>query len=526
MFCPYCGKEFPEGVTFCPECGKSVQFLSDKQSQQPQSEESIPNSAPDTADTSGNDYKKNRILIIAAICVVALCVGFFWLASNTSKDPESQSEDMSTEEIPPSEAVVDSSLENLEWLFELPDNWSSLIKLSDELSYSVPAEWNDPQHMVQTKDKVTVYPCGKNDSRIYYSIEIIRYDAEFTNIQEMLDYEEEKIQKIDPYNNIHQITRLGEKEDDPFHDLIDYAYKDFSGTPRFTYYVYLPWDFKTAIKVSVDFQYYDGMDYQYYIESLGKIVTHASFGINYDKNNPVNIADTSEAAQNEEISDNSEPSETIEDTETQTPPPEEKQEEGNGVDAKEWPTIAELGLDNETMLKIYNDYVASLADSPDDVFEAAEFEEKNSNRIAKKYGLTAEEADMVYSYVLMNYDKVASGGKNQKRSYYKIKFGKFLSAQTTGSTIAIKAKIDSNLTNKMTIEQNYYNVCDLIKNQGLDVYDEVQYWAVADMTSGDEAKVISFTVPKSVIDKIASGNFPDNTLGDYVEDLWIHPSLK
>ncbi len=178
------------------------------------------------------------------------------------------------------------------------------------------------------------------------------------------------------------------------------------------------------------------------------------------------------------------------------------------------------------MLKIHNDYVASLADSPDDVFEAAEFEEKNSRRIAKKYGLTAEEADMVYSYVLMNYDKVASGGKNQKRSHYKIKFGKFLSSQTTGSTIVIKAKIDSNLTNKMTIEQNYYNVCDLIKNQGLDAYDEVQYWAVADTTSGDEAKVISFTVPKSVIDKIASGNFPDNTLGDYVEDLWIHPSLK
>ena len=432
MFCPYCGKEFPEGVTFCPECGKSVQFLSDKQSQQPQqSEEPISDPASDTADTSGDDSKKNRIIIISAICVVALCVGFFWLASNNSKTPESQSEDISTEEVQSSEVVADSSSDNLERLFELSDNWSSLIKLSDELSYSIPVEWNDSQHLAQAEDKATVYPCGKNDSRIYYSFEIIRYDTEFTNIQEMLDYEEERIQKLDSlYHNILKITRLGEKEDDPFHDLNYYAYKDYAGTPRFTYYMYLPWDFKTAIKASVDFQYYDGMDYQYYIESLGKIVTHASFGINYDKNNPVNIADTSEAAQNEEISDNSEPSETIEDTETQTPPPEEKQEEGNGVDAKEWPTVAKLGLDNETMHKIYNDYVASLSDSPDDVFESAEFEEKNSRRIAKKYGLTAEEADMVYSYVLMNYDKVASGGKNQKHSYYKIKFGKFLSAQT------------------------------------------------------------------------------------------------
>ena len=140
MFCPYCGKEFPEGVTFCPECGKSVQFLSDKQSQQPQSEATISNPAPDTADTSGNDYKKNIIIIIAAVCIFALCVGFFRLASNNSKTPESQSEDISTEGVQPSETATDNSSENLERLFALSDNWSSLIKLSDELSYSVPVE--------------------------------------------------------------------------------------------------------------------------------------------------------------------------------------------------------------------------------------------------------------------------------------------------------------------------------------------------------------------------------------------------
>lgn len=94
------------------------------------------------------------------------------------------------------------------------------------------------------------------------------------------------------------------------------------------------------------------------------------------------------------------------------------------------------------------------------------------------------------------------------------------------SIAVVKAKIEPNLTNRMTILQNYYNVCDLIKNQGLDSFSEVQYWAVADMTSGDESKVISFDVSKSTIDGIVSGTVLPNELEDYVDNLWILPSLK
>lgn len=78
----------------------------------------------------------------------------------------------------------------------------------------------------------------------------------------------------------------------------------------------------------------------------------------------------------------------------------------------------------------------------------------------------------------------------------------------------------------MTISQNYYNACDIIRNQGGDEFTEIQYWAVADMTDGTEGKVLSFTVPKYVIDMISSGGFADNTLGEYAEDLWILPSLQ
>lgn len=52
-----------------------------------------------------------------------------------------------------------------------------------------------------------------------------------------------------------------------------------------------------------------------------------------------------------------------------------------------------------------------------------------------------------------------------------IKYGKLLSAadnrEGTG-TVTVRVKISSNLTNKMTVEQNYYNVVDLIVNKGFD----------------------------------------------------------
>ena len=46
------------------------------------------------------------------------------------------------------------------------------------------------------------------------------------------------------------------------------------------------------------------------------------------------------------------------------------------------------------------------------------------------------------------------------------------------------------------------------------------------MTDGSEAKVISFTVPKKVISAIANAKISASDLGDYVEDLWILPSLR
>lgn len=104
--------------------------------------------------------------------------------------------------------------------------------------------------------------------------------------------------------------------------------------------------------------------------------------------------------------------------------------------------------------------------------------------------------------------------------------GELLSVNQNGHTVVVKAKIKSNLTNEMTINQNYFSVDELIRNHGFNTCDELQYWAVADMQDGSESKVIQFTITKDIIDKIYSESILANQIGSHVTDLWILPSLQ
>lgn len=104
--------------------------------------------------------------------------------------------------------------------------------------------------------------------------------------------------------------------------------------------------------------------------------------------------------------------------------------------------------------------------------------------------------------------------------------GQLLSVICNDGIVVVNAKIEPNLTNKMTIQQNYFNVGDLIKNHGFNTCKELQYWAVADMTNGEEEKVISFDLSKEVIEKIYDEQIYDNQIEDYVDNLYIHASLQ
>ena len=81
------------------------------------------------------------------------------------------------------------------------------------------------------------------------------------------------------------------------------------------------------------------------------------------------------------------------------------------------------------------------------------------------------------------------------------------------------------MNNKQTVDQNYHNIEYLITHYGFDKYSEIQYWAVADTTSG-ESKVISFTVPSSTIQAVAGGRLVATMLENYISDLWLLPSLR
>ncbi|CEH34697.1 hypothetical protein [Romboutsia lituseburensis] len=125
--------------------------------------------------------------------------------------------------------------------------------------------------------------------------------------------------------------------------------------------------------------------------------------------------------------------------------------------------------------------------------------------------------------------KLAEGNvdstSNSNRKFT-IKHGEFLSSNITEDILVIKTKIEPNLNNKLTISQNEFNVEDIIKNQGGDQFNEIQYWAVADMEDGSESKVISFTLDKNLIDSVKSGNTPANQIIDKSSDVWVLPSLK
>lgn len=200
----------------------------------------------------------------------------------------------------------------------------------------------------------------------------------------------------------------------------------------------------------------------------------------------------------------------------------------NGVDPNEWPSVAALNMSNEEMLSLYKDYDAAIYsdDYPEDDMDAIEaYEAKVGQEIADKYGITPDDAFYVYSYVSMNYDKVATGG-GEVSDKPNLTYGELLSVVKNGNIAVVSAKITPNLTNQMTIDENYINVDNLIKKEGYDIFDEIQYYAFADTIEGEQIKIISFTVPKRTIELSKNEKILGTMLADYVDDLWISPALQ
>ena len=130
--------------------------------------------------------------------------------------------------------------------------------------------------------------------------------------------------------------------------------------------------------------------------------------------------------------------------------------------------------------------------------------------------------DMEGSYAHIGYAENGASDTSEIQLHY----GDLLSTTVNGTTIVLKAKITSSLTKKMTIASCFYDVYDAVEKYGLDQYDELQYWAVADMTDGSEQKVISFTVPHDTLEKIANESIVEGQLQSYSTDVWLSPALQ
>ena len=200
---------------------------------------------------------------------------------------------------------------------------------------------------------------------------------------------------------------------------------------------------------------------------------------------------------------------------------------------------AEHGLTLADLLEIYEETVAALHTpeldamyySPNfDPNEYAAAEDAAIQTVADAHGLTYQDIMQIQYWAVLG--KLSAFDP----SAVTLKRGELLDVQTNYRILIVKAKITPvynlrlDIDKELTVYQNYQNAWHIIHEfAGQEFpFDELQYWAVADMTDGSEGKVISFTVPAPIIAHILAApyDYADIDLAAAVSDLWILPSLR
>ena len=183
-------------------------------------------------------------------------------------------------------------------------------------------------------------------------------------------------------------------------------------------------------------------------------------------------------------------------------------------------------------LEIVGEYWDKLLDKDEQekYLSRKEFIEKSKDEAVAKWKLEADEERAKENNKInseeVDYKKENINEIEKKSDISSLKFGKLLNTTINGNTLIIKAKISPSYSNTATINQNGHNVEDIILNQGGDSFDEIQYWAVSDMTDGSESKVISFTLKKKQIDLVKNNKLFGRDIVSQASDVWILPSLK
>lgn len=177
-----------------------------------------------------------------------------------------------------------------------------------------------------------------------------------------------------------------------------------------------------------------------------------------------------------------------------------------------------IDLTDDQLEEIYQKYKLAFLSSPTDPLEDVEYEKQLAKKVGKEYGITPDQADCAYMYVC----NLKTAFKNNQ---YYIKNGYLLGTIPLGTTLRVNVDIFPLSSNKRTIEQNYQNVFYIIQTQTKDKFDQIEYRATANMTNGKNAVAVSFTIPSETIEKILNKKIKYSELGEYVDDLYIIPSL-
>lgn len=107
----------------------------------------------------------------------------------------------------------------------------------------------------------------------------------------------------------------------------------------------------------------------------------------------------------------------------------------------------------------------------------------------------------------------------------KLHFGELVDLTQNGSTVVVKARFTSHLSRQSFIDQNFFNIGDLVHKNGFNTCEEIQYWAVYKQGDSEE-KVISFTVDKTTIAALFNDQIVPEQLIDLSKDLWISDRIQ
>ena len=177
-----------------------------------------------------------------------------------------------------------------------------------------------------------------------------------------------------------------------------------------------------------------------------------------------------------------------------------------------------------------------------------EFEAENAyGAISEQMGtvefrITGESDDGGCTYIIEGvniydssetYDGATSGISDAEMSFDKdaciIPHGTLLRCDVDGNTLKLKVEItdlEINGDHEMAIRQNYYNVDEIIWEQGGEVFDRIEYRAVMKMPNGKKEKAVSFSLSKEVISNLYAEIILADDLGEYADNLYINPKLQ